>query len=87
MKKELRNLSRTKAKERIDEFFQCSSFSADEVKKIKRLVMKYNIKLGSYRRLFCKKCLSELRGKIRIKKTHKMVICEKCKYGNKFRLD
>lgn len=86
MKRELKKLTRTEAQEKIDDFFRSQSFTANEVKKIKRLAMKYNIKLGAFRRLFCKKCLSQLRGKIRITKTYKIIDCEKCGFRNKFRL-
>ncbi|MDP1695686.1 MAG: hypothetical protein Q8L29_02115 [archaeon] len=79
-------LSKTQAKEKIDSFFQGESFTAEEVKKIKRLAMKFNIKLGAYRKLFCKKCLSKLKGKLRIAKTHKIVECASCGYKNKIKI-
>jgi len=79
-------LSKKEAQEKIDELFKRKSFSQDEVKKIKRLAMHYKIKLGSYRKRFCRKCLSQLKGKTRITKTHKIIECEKCKYKNRFTL-
>lgn len=79
-------LSRQEAQKKIEQFFQRENFSAEEVRKIKRLAMKFNIKLGSYRKLFCKKCLSRLRGKIRVNKTHKIIECEKCSYKNRFKM-
>ena len=48
-------LSKLDAQEKVDEFFQRSSFRAEEARKIKRLAMKYNIKLGRHRKRFCKK--------------------------------
>lgn len=80
------NLSRTEAQKTIEKFFSRRRFTALEAKKIKRLAMKYNIKLGSKRKFFCKKCLSQLKGRISISKTHKTVICKSCSYKNKFKL-
>ena len=78
------SLSKTEALDKINNFFQRESFSSDEVKKIKRLAMKFNIKLADKRKLFCKKCFSKLRGKTRVTKTHKTIICEICRTLNKF---
>jgi RNase P subunit RPR2 len=79
-------LSKTEAQQKIFQFFQRENFSPEEVRKIKKLAMGFNIKLGNYRKKFCKKCCSKLKGKIRIMKTHKIVECENCGYKNKFRL-
>ena len=77
-------LTKSQAEEKIKEFFDKKSFLAEEVKRIKRLSMKFNIKLKTNRKQFCKSCLSQLKGKTRISKTHKTVECEKCRYKNKF---
>ena len=79
-------LSRTEAKKKIDSFFTEKNFSAEEAKKIKRLAMKYNIKLGTYKRQFCKKCFLKLKGKIRITKTSKIIVCDNCGFVNRVRL-
>ena len=79
-------LSKTQAREKIDSFFKKENFSQEEAKKIKRLAMKFNLKLGAYRKLFCKECLSKLKGKIRVTKTHKIVECASCSYKNKITL-
>lgn len=82
-----KGLSRTEAQEKINELFgKGREFSADEVKKIKRLAMKYNIKLGSYRKLFCKKCFSFLKGKTRITKAYKIIECGRCRAVNRQRI-
>jgi RNase P subunit RPR2 len=80
-------LTRKEAQEKIDSFFtQKKELNPLYVKKIKRLAMKYNIKLGVHRRRFCKKCYSDLKkGKIRITKTHKIIECPNCKERNRFR--
>ena len=82
-------LIKQEAQEKIDDFFSTKDeLSPKYVKKIKRLAMRYNIKLGKYRRRFCKKCYSDLKynvRKIRITKTHKIVECRKCGYINKWK--
>lgn len=82
MKKEL---NKTQTKEKIELFFS-KPFTPEQLKKIKRLAMKFNIKLGGKRKLFCKKCLSPLAGKLSITKTHKTVECKFCGFRNKVRL-
>ncbi len=79
-------LTRTEAKEKIEEFFKRREFDAKEVKKIKRLAMKFNIKLKDYRKAFCKKCLAKLKGKTRVGRVYKMVECGGCGYTNRFKL-
>ena len=79
--------SKQEAGKIIDEFFLKDNFSSDEMKKIKRIAMKYKIRLGIKRRNFCKKCLNKLRGKVRIKKGYKIVCCEECGFLNKFKLN
>ena len=80
------NLSKSQALEKISSFFQKKEFTQEEMKKIKRLAMKFNIKLRPYKSKICKKCLSMLKGKIRISRTDKTIICEKCNYRNRFKL-
>jgi len=80
-------LSRSEAREKIDSFFEKKSFTPEEVRKIKRLAMKFKIRLGSgLRRKFCKKCLAKLKGKTRVSKFFKTVECENCGTKNRFRL-
>ena len=79
-------LSKPEAKERIDSFFSGNNFSSAETKKIRRMAMKHKIKLKNYRKLFCKKCLSKLKGKTRISRTHKTIECQSCGFRNKFRI-
>ena len=78
--------NKTEAKEKIDSFFKKKSFTAEEVRKIKRLAMKFNIKLGEKRKKFCKKCLNKLKGKTRITKSYKTTECEVCGYGNRVKI-
>ena len=80
------DISRTEAKKLIEMFFSRNNFTSEEVRKIKKLGMKFNIKLSEYRKKFCKKCLAKLNGKIRIGRIYKNVECEKCGYKNKFKM-
>jgi RNase P subunit RPR2 len=81
-----KKLSRNEVREKIDEFFRQKDLDPKYVKKIKRLAMKYNIKLGVYRRLFCKKCFSDLRdGSVRVTKSYKSVTC-KCGERTKWKI-
>lgn len=80
------NISQQQAKEKIDEFFKKDNFPIEETKKIRRLAMKFNIKLGKLRQNYCKKCLIKLKGKTNVNKTHKSTLCSFCGFRNKFRL-
>ena len=71
---------------KIEEFFRREDFDAKDVKKIKRLAMKFKIRLGEKRKKFCKKCLSKLRGKTRVGRIYKSIECEACGFVNKFRM-
>jgi len=82
MKKEL---SKGEAKKKIDDYFK-GKLDPEKTKKIKRLAMKYKIRLGDYRKRFCKKCFADLMGgKIRITKNYKNVGCN-CGEKNKFKI-
>jgi RNase P subunit RPR2 len=79
-------MSKTEAAAKIKEFFGRESFSPDELRKIRALAMKFSIKLGAYRRLYCKSCLSQLKGSTRISRGHKTVTCAACGTPNKFKI-
>jgi len=81
-----KTISKSETKKKIELFFQRDNFEAEEVKKIKKLAMKLNIKLGKYRNLFCRKCLSMLRGSLRVNKTHKIIACSSCGEVNKHKI-
>lgn len=83
MKKEI---SKTEAKQNIDIFFLKKSFTSKEMRKIRKLAMKYRIPLKDYKKQFCKSCLSKLEGKTRVSKTHKTRECKFCSYKNKFKI-
>ena len=55
----MRKTTKSKVEKEINEFFKdIKNKNPKEVKKIKRLAMHYNIKLGDKRKTFCKKCFS-----------------------------
>ena len=82
-----KDLSKQEVEKKIEKFFKRKKFNSDEVKKIRRLAMKYKIKLSKKRKTFCKSCLSQLKGKTRIIKTHKIVMCGNCGFKNKFKVE
>jgi len=76
-------ISKMEAKKKIDTFFKKESFNREELKKIKRIAMKFRIKLSNYKGIFCKICLNKLEGKTRIKKNHRIIECKNCGFKNK----
>ncbi|MEK6875373.1 MAG: hypothetical protein AABX30_01695 [Nanoarchaeota archaeon] len=86
MKKEI---SKTEAKENIEKFFyDIKNKKPKEIKKMKRLGMRYNIQLKDKRKLFCKNCYSPFQGKekIRIKKETKSITCESCGHVSRWKV-
>ena len=80
-------ISRRECNEKIKSFFSEKRLDPEEIKKMKRLAMSRNIKLGDYRKRFCKKCFSNLKnGKVRITKFYKSVECSECKFKNRWKI-
>lgn len=75
-------VKKEEARRKIDNFFfDLNDKSPKQVKKIKRLTMHHNIKLGGKRKKFCKKCYAMFNSdniKVRIKNKMKVVKCLKC---------
>ncbi|MDP3881903.1 MAG: hypothetical protein Q8Q31_03435 [Nanoarchaeota archaeon] len=82
-----RDINKRQAMEEINEFFKQEEFTSENMKKIKRMAMKYKIRLGEYRRMFCKKCLSKLKGKTTIRKGYKNIKCRVCGATNRQRIN
>lgn len=82
-----KSMSKTQVREKIDEFFQQRDFTPEQLKKVKRIAMKFNIKLGDYRKMFCKRCLHPLKGRLSVTKTHKTIVCKNCGFRNKIRIN
>lgn len=83
-----KKISRKEAEKQISEFFlNIQDKTPKEVKKIKRLAMKFNIPLRDKRRSFCKKCFYPHKTpKIRIKTGVKRVMCKECGYENRWKI-
>lgn len=82
-------ISKTQASEEIDNFFKhIRDKNSKDVKKIKKLAMKYNIKLGDKKKLFCKKCLSPHgNSSIILKNGFMNLDCGICGFRNRWKLD
>lgn len=77
--------SKKEVKAKIEKFFS-SRHRANEVKKIRRLAMHNQIKLGDFRKKFCKKCFSmDLRVKS-VRKGLKNVECKDCGFIGRYRM-
>ena len=80
-------ISKKDANRKIEEFFEKEIFDANEIIKIKKLAMKFNIKLGNYRKRFCKKCFSDLKSDgVKIKKGVKTVKCKSCGFISRWKI-
>ena len=83
----MNKLSKSEAEKEIKGFFEeVDKKSPKQIKKIKNLAMRYNIKLGSLKKKFCKKCYSTNLKTMGIKNKIKRVQCQKCKSILKWRL-
>ena len=71
-------MNKNEAESKIEEFFK-KKHNKNEVRKIKKIAMSFNIKLGKKRKLFCKKCNSMHLSVKRITKGMKVVECNDCK--------
>ena len=83
-----RKLSKQEIQEKIQEIFS-SNPSPKQIKKIKKLAMSKNIKLGNLRKKFCKKCYSFFNtnnSEIKIKKDFKITRCRKCGYLSRWKI-
>jgi len=86
--------SREQTEQEIKDFFsQKISPTPNQIKKIKKLAMSKNIKLGPLRKKFCKKCFTFFtpnNSEIRIKKQNKIPIkiikCKTCNHVSRYKL-
>jgi len=81
-------LRKSEIEQKIKEIFSKKA-NSKEIKKIKKLAMSKNIKLGRLKRKFCKKCYSLFNSKnseIRIKKGFKIIKCRNCGYISRYKL-
>ena len=81
--------SKKEAEEKINHFFaHIKNKTPEEIKKLKKLSMRHNLKLGKLRKSFCRKCLHPYSGKekIRIRDRIKSVECKKCGYISRWKI-
>jgi RNase P subunit RPR2 len=83
-----KKLSKKKIEEQIKIIFS-KNLKPEEIKKLKRLAMSENIKLGKLKRKFCKKCyflFNSKNSEIRIKKGFKIIRCKNCRNINRWKI-
>lgn len=88
MKRELKSFSKKEVEEEIKKILS-ENPSKEKLKKLKRLAMSKNIKIGGMRKQFCKKCYSlfDLKNsEIRIKLPFKKIRCKNCGYLTRYKL-
>ncbi|MCX6748248.1 MAG: hypothetical protein NT076_01465 [Candidatus Pacearchaeota archaeon] len=72
-------LNKNQAQEKIEEFFSnLENKTPEQVRKIKKLAMTYNIKLKNKRKLFCQECYFTKLKTLGIKNKVKRVRCLNC---------
>ncbi|MEM4325871.1 MAG: hypothetical protein QXU40_01035 [Candidatus Pacearchaeota archaeon] len=83
-------ITKEEAERKIISFFEkIGEKRPEEIRKIKRLAEKYQIKLRKNKRYFCKKCFMpyiKTGSKIRIKNKTKIIICGYCNYITRFKI-
>lgn len=84
----MEKLSKKEAEEKIKSFFaHVQNKTPEDIKKIKRLSMRYNLKLKDLRKKFCKKCLHPYKNpEIRLNKNFKSIKCKNCGYINRWKI-
>ena len=78
-------MNKIQTQEEISEFFK-EKHEKEQVKKIKKLAMSYQIKLGENKKLFCKKCYSMNLQVLGIKNNMKRVQCRECNYIKRWKV-
>jgi RNase P subunit RPR2 len=78
--------SKIEAQKKIDTFFQRTSFTSEELRKIWNIAKAHRIRLGIYRKRFCQACWNPLAGTISINKGFKTTICASCGKKNRNKL-
>jgi len=78
----MEKMNKKQAEEKINEFFK-EKHNKEEVRKIKKISMRYRIKLKDLRKKFCSKCFSMKLKFKKVKGNRKTVECLEC--GNLMR--
>lgn len=81
-------LSKQEIQEKIKEIFS-NNPSPKDIKKAKTLASSKNIKLTSYKKKFCKKCLTYFNStnhQVRIKNPNKIITCLNCDNISRYKM-
>jgi RNase P subunit RPR2 len=83
-----KTVSKKEVEKQIEEFFHhITEKKSIEIRKIKKLAMSYNIKLGNKKKTFCKKCFHPyVEPSVRINNDMVNITCEKCEHISKWKL-
>lgn len=85
--KEYKQLGKEEIENQVKELFSRKSKpSQKEIKKAKKLAMSKNIKLGSLRKKFCKKCYSTNLKVNAIKHGKKTIECRDCGFVDRWKI-
>ena len=84
----MKNMTKSNIEKEIKKVFSDNP-CPKEIKKVKRLAMSKNVKLGNLRKKFCKKCynlFNSSNSEIRIKKPLKIIKCNNCGNVSRYKL-
>ena len=83
-----KSFSKKETEKKIEEFFhRIKDKTQKDIRKIKRLAMSHNIKMGNKKKTFCKKCFHPyIEPSIRINKGIVNITCEKCGHISRWKL-
>ena len=82
------DLTKSEIEKYVQEVFSKKS-SPNEIKRAKKLAMNKKIRLGEYRKRFCKKCYSQYNSsnsEVRIKNGLKVIRCKECKTISRYKI-
>jgi RNase P subunit RPR2 len=89
IKKESGHYSKKEIESLIMEKLNSGNLSKETLKKLKNLAMSKNVKIGSLKKKYCKKCFTLFDSKnseIRIKKGLKNIRCKGCGYITRYKI-
>ena len=84
-----KKIKKDEAVKQIRKFFsKIDNKRERDIKKIKKIAMSHNLKLGSKRKKFCKKCYIPYttNSKVRIKNRIKSITCNNCGYISRWKI-
>jgi len=84
----MKKLSKNESKKTVGDFFKdIENKSPNEIKQVKKLAMRHNVKLRENRKKFCKKCFFPYKEpSIRVRKGIISITCENCGYKARWKV-